>query len=181
MAMVQVWRCQICGGTYLGEEAPSKCAFCGADKRYIKLSSEYSPDINDVAVTDAEKADLIEAANLELTVSTFYNDLGEVGNRFELTPAAFRALARTEVEHLGVFSHLAGVDAPTTVQNRLKVQDTWEDNVALSTDHEKKVTKFYAEAAARATTPRVKEVFTAISEVERDHLDVDDYLYSATT
>ena len=34
--MVKLWRCEICGDPYIGEEPPADCPFCGADKKHIK-------------------------------------------------------------------------------------------------------------------------------------------------
>jgi len=31
--MVRLWRCEICGDPYIGDEAPANCPFCGAKKK----------------------------------------------------------------------------------------------------------------------------------------------------
>jgi rubrerythrin len=142
------------------------------------LSSDYPIDINDVEVTDAELADLEQACELEITNFTFYKALGEKGNRNELLPSAFRALGRVEEEHLSDFSKLMQKPAPTEPKNPLPINPDWGMNIEQSKVDEIKASAFYAEAAARATTPRVKQVFTALSEVEADHIEIDDYLAS---
>jgi len=176
MSQDTIWRCHICASAYLGSVCPSNCPFCGSRSEYITLSSEYPEDVNDVEITEAERADLEAACQLEITNLTFYKELGEVGDRDDLLPNAFRALARVEEEHLSDFSKLLKTPAPTKPDNPLTVKDSWVANIEQSHVDEVKASTFYQEAAARATTPRVKQIFTALSEVEADHIAIDDYM-----
>jgi len=176
MTQVHVWRCQICGDTYLGRECPSECPFCGVHAGYIDLGYCYPSDINNVEITDEERADLEYASDVEITNATLYKTLGEMGDRNTLIPSAYRALKKVELEHLGIFSKLLKKPAPTEPIKPLTPQDDWAANIALSHRREQEASAFYREAAERATTPRVKQVFTAIAEVEADHIAIDEYL-----
>ena len=176
MSKVQVWRCQICGDSYLGTDCPSNCPFCGVHESYILLATCYPTDINDVDLTDLERADLEYASEVEITNATLYKALGEMGDRNCLLPSAYRALKKVELEHLSIFGKLLKTPVPTEPKEPLTVQDSWAANVALSHERETAATAFYREAAARATTPRVKQVFEAIAQVEADHIAIDEYL-----
>jgi len=178
MTDATVWRCRICGDSYLGSECPTNCPFCGSREEHIVPATAFPSNINDVQITDAERADLEYACELEITNEVFYNAVGAMGNHNDLLPSAFRALAKVEREHLSIFGKLLKAPAPTAPTNPIKVRDTWTANIAQSKEDEEIASKFYREAAKRATTPRVKEVFTALAEVEEDHISIDKYLKS---
>lgn len=40
---MKMYRCRVCGETYLGSEAPSDCSFSGADRKLIVDTGDY-PD-----------------------------------------------------------------------------------------------------------------------------------------
>ncbi|MCL2870991.1 MAG: hypothetical protein FWE26_05130 [Coriobacteriia bacterium] len=178
MTEAKVWRCCICGDSYLGYDRPTNCPFCGAHAQYILPSSNFPLRVNDVQITESERADLEYACDLEVTNLTLYKALGEMGDRNGLIPSAYRALGKIEHEHLSVFGKLLKVPVPTEPKQALTVQDNWTANIELSHQHEEIAAQFYREAAERATTPRVKIVFTAIAEVEEDHIAIDNYLKS---
>ena len=63
--MVKVWRCNICGETYIGDEKPTQCPFCGAHDKYIFEAKE--KDVNfDVELSEADRALVEHALEVEL-------------------------------------------------------------------------------------------------------------------
>jgi len=177
MAKATVWRCRICGDSYLGSESPSNCPFCGSRHEYIVATADFPKgDINDVPITDSERVDLQYAAELEITNKTFYVGLGSKGEHSALLSSAFRALAKVENEHLSIFGKLLKAKVPNAPSHPIPVDEKWADNIMQSNKDEVIASTFYREAAERATTPRVKEVFTALAEVEEDHIAIDDFL-----
>ena len=54
-----------------------------------------------------------------------------------------------------------------------KCHEAYVDNVKESLERETKATRFYADSAAVAADPRVKEVFGALTLVEADHIQLD--------
>ncbi|MBD3207810.1 ferritin, partial [Candidatus Bathyarchaeota archaeon] len=68
--MLRVFRCWICGETYLGEVAPTDCPYCGADQKFLKPAEEY--EYPDVDLTETSKQNLEEALELEVGNATFY-------------------------------------------------------------------------------------------------------------
>ena len=171
-----VWRCRICGDSYLGSECPTNCPFCGSRKPYLVQTNDFSPHINDVSLTDQERADLRHACKLEITNETFYSTVGAMGKHNDALPSAFRALAKVEREHLSLFGKLLQESVPTVPKNPLPVSDNWIENINQSHKDEAIAASFYREAAARASSSRIKDVFTALAEVEEDHIDIDAFL-----
>jgi rubrerythrin len=176
MPEVKVWRCLICGDSYIGTERPSQCPFCGSHESNIVQSDCYPTDINDVEVTEAERADLLRGCELEIENATLYTLMGKKGEHNALLPSAYRAFAKVEREHLEVFGKLLKIDPPNAPKNPVALGETWNEDIALSDSQEHEARDFYQQAADRATTPRVRQVFLAISEVENDHIIVDSYL-----
>ncbi|MDR1413229.1 MAG: hypothetical protein LBJ07_04800 [Actinomycetes bacterium] len=176
MPEVKVWRCLICGDTYIGTERPSQCPFCGSHESNIVQSDCYPLDINEVEVTDAERADIVQAMEMEIENATLYALMGAKGNHNDLLPSAYRAFKKVEMEHLEVFAKLLKVEPPSQPEHPVALGETWSDDIALSDSQEHGARDFYRVAGDRATTPRVRQVFLAISEVENDHIIVDAYL-----
>ncbi|MDR1775749.1 MAG: hypothetical protein LBS17_04845 [Actinomycetes bacterium] len=173
MPEVRVWRCLICGDSYIGVARPNRCPFCGSNESVIVAADCYPPDINDVEITDAERADLEHACELEITNAQLYNAMGRIGDRREMLPSAYRAFAKVEKEHLEVFCKLLKRE-PDGRQNELRdITDDWKANITLSNREEEGARDFYREAGNRATTARVRQCFLAIADVEEDHAEID--------
>jgi rubrerythrin len=166
------YRCRICGETYLGTEPPSRCPFCGVTSEYIVLTSDFDEHANEVAVTPEEHADLLTAIELERGNARFYRALGA---RFDdrRLGSAYKRLAAIEAEHCSVFCKLAGVPKPADLLDPATTADDWCADIADSLARELKASAFYAEASARAVTPRIVEVLAAVSAVEADHIELD--------
>ena len=50
---------------------------------------------------------------------------------------------------------------------------SWKTDIEESLAREQRASKLYLEFAARATTPRLREVWEAVSVVEADHIALD--------
>ncbi|MDZ4180489.1 MAG: ferritin [Coriobacteriia bacterium] len=169
---MKMYRCRICGETYLGSETPSHCPFCGAHSEYIVDTTEYPENINAVDITELERNDLMKAIDLELSNTRFYLAMGQHKDDHRLA-SAYKRLAKIEAEHCELFCTLVGIKVPAELMTPGEASDDWCANIEESVEREQRATKLYAEAAARATNPRVREVFTAISAVEADHIELD--------
>src|SRR5664280_1446203 len=95
---MKIYRCRVCGETYLGSEAPSDCPFCGADRELIVDTGDYPEDINAVKLTDVERADLDTAIELERSNTRFYLAMAARKDNLKLTNAYIR-LASIEAMH----------------------------------------------------------------------------------
>ncbi len=169
---MKMYRCRICGETYLGSEAPSHCPFCGAHREAIVDTTEYPEDINQVDITEIERNDLLEAIELELSNARFYFAMAAHKDDMKLS-STYKRLAKVEAEHCELFCKLAGVPEPEDLTTPGEASDDWCANIEESVAREQRASKFYADAMGRATNERVKEVFGAVSLVEADHIELD--------
>lgn len=165
-------RCRICGETFLGHEAPSNCPFCGAHREYFVDTRDYPEDINDVQLTEVERADLDTSIALELANTQFYLAMAARKDNPKLA-SAYKRLARIEAEHCSVFSKLARLPKPSTLTEPGEELGSWMADIDESLRRETRASDLYEEFAARATEPRLKEVWSAVSSVEADHIALD--------
>jgi len=170
---MKMYRCRICGETYLGSEAPSHCPFCGAHDEHFVDTTEYPEDINDVHLTEVERSDVLEAIQLELGNARFYFGMGKLKSDNPKLASAYKRLAKVEAEHCELFCKLAGVSEPDDLTTPESVSTDWCANIEESIAREQRASRFYAEVVERATNERIKEVFRAVSEVESDHIELD--------
>jgi len=170
---MKIYRCRICGETYLGSERPSHCPFCGAHAELIVDTTEYPEDINVVQITEIERNDLLEAIQLERGNARFYFGMGQHKADNPLLASTYKRLAKVEAEHCELFCKLAGVPEPEDLTEPEDVSADWCANIEDSLAREQRASRFYAQASTRATNDRVREVFAAVSEVEADHIELD--------
>ena len=64
--MVKLWRCEICGDPYIGDEAPANCPFCGAKEKYIKEFADAGVNF-DVELNEKDKANVEKALQVEVS------------------------------------------------------------------------------------------------------------------
>lgn len=170
---MRLMRCRICGDTYLGTGTPSRCPFCGAAAFYLVDPDEFSSDENRVDLTEVERADLDTAIELERSNARFYAAMGGL-DRDEALASAYKRLSAIEAEHCSVFCKLSGQPKPDDLREPEGDPKSWSDAIEESARRERRAADFYAEAAGRATNPRLREVFEAVSAVEVDHIAIDD-------
>jgi len=170
---MRMYRCRICGETYLGTAAPERCPFCGAAERYMVDPDAFSARENDVQLTEVERADLERAIELEHSNARFYAAMATLPDNEPLA-SAYKRLSRVEAEHCSLFCKLADVAKPSDLAVPSDASSgEWCADIADSLQREQTASAFYAEAAARATNGRIAEVLAAVSAVERDHIELD--------
>jgi len=169
---MKLYRCRICGETYLGTEAPGHCPFCGAHREFMIDPADYPADINQVDLTEVERNDVMEAIELERSNARFYLAMShKEGN--EALSSAYKRLSKVEAEHCSLFCKLAGVRRPLDLLEQSDAEDDWCVNIASSLSREQRASAFYALVVSRATNERIREVFAAVSTVEADHIELD--------
>lgn len=166
-------RCRICGETYLGSAVPVACPYCGAHEGYLVTDGSYDDAVNAVAPTEVERADLERASEIERANARFYAALASLPGNSVLA-SAYKRLARIEAEHCSVFCKLLREPKPDDMAVPSEAPADWREAIAESRAREEYASAFYAEAASNATNPRVWEIFSAIAEVEADHIAFDD-------
>jgi rubrerythrin len=133
---------------------------------------DYPADINDVDPTEAERADLESAIELETSNTRFY--LAAATRRDNDTLRSyFKRLAKVEAEHCEVFSKLLGVSEPDDLMEPSESTGGWTSDIEESLRREDRARKLYTTFAERATTERLREVFAAVGDVEGDHIALD--------
>lgn len=169
---MRIYRCRICGETYLGSEPPAMCPFCGAHVELFVDTADYPEDINAVQPTEAERADLEASIDLELANTRFYLSMAQRTDNKKLA-SAYKRLAAVEAEHCSLFCKLAGQPKPADLREPGGELGSWELDIDESLRRETRASALYAEFSARATTPRLLEVWRAVSAVEADHIVLD--------
>ena len=170
---LKMYRCRICGETYLGYEPPANCPFCGAHEEFLIVPEEYPADVNDVQVTETERADLETSIELETANTRFYLGMAERKDNDTLR-SAYKRLAKIEAEHCSVFCKLAKLPKPEDLLVPGETTGSWATDIEESLRRENRATVLYASFAERATNERLAEVWKAVSDVEADHITFDD-------
>jgi rubrerythrin len=169
---MRIYRCRICGETYLGVAAPSQCPFCGAHREFMDAPEQYHADIDDITPTEVERADLESAIELERSNTRFYLGMAQRHDNDTLR-SAYKRLARIEAEHCSLFCKLAKAPKPDDLTMPAETSGDWAADIAESLSREQRASGLYDEFQARATSSRLQDVFGAIADVERDHIDFD--------
>ncbi|TDB39015.1 MAG: hypothetical protein D9V44_04940 [Actinobacteria bacterium] len=170
---LKLFRCRICGETYLGYEEPGNCPFCGAHVEFFVDPTEYDASINRIELTETERGDLDSSIELERANTRFYLGMAERKDNDTLR-SAYKRLAKVEAEHCSVFCKLAGVPRPADLLTPGETTGSWAGDIAESLARENRATTLYANFAARATSSRLREVWEAVSAVEADHITLDE-------
>jgi rubrerythrin len=166
---LKLFRCRICGDPYLGSEPPSYCPFWGAPQKYMQPPEEYV-DRNEVPnLSDRSRANLEKALDLEVRNAAFYRCATDCAPD-PWSKAMFKALWRTEAEHASLICKILKVPKPEIkLDDKACLKDP-KANFTAAHEREERVVAFYAQSAQEANEDRVKEVFTALTEVETYHI-----------
>ncbi|MBR9690354.1 ferritin [Candidatus Woesearchaeota archaeon] len=171
--MFQLFRCQICGDPYLGDEAPSKCPFCGAPKEYTKDEKQYIDHFKEnIKFTDGEIEAFKKALDLEIGNASFYLKASSTSSD-EFHKSLFKALFKVESEHADVFVKHLKITKPE-FDKTIEASTDGHENLEESHRRERIAIDAYSQMLTQSTTPRAKEIFEALVKVETDHLGLED-------
>jgi rubrerythrin len=132
----------------------------------------FSGDENRVQLTELERDDLETAIGIERSNARFYAAMASLEHD-ETLASAYKRLSRVEAEHCSLFCKLLGETKPDDLAIPEGDAGGWCDAITESAAREQRAAEFYAEVVARATNARIIEVFSAVSAIERDHLEFD--------
>lgn len=162
--------CEICGDAYLGSEAPSKCPFCGADKNFIKNGFEADPVFRrEGEIGKKSKGSLIKTLNLEMEAQAIYLCMASHADSYEINKM-YKRLAKVELEHATIVSKLLDIDLPESPEKKCGHEDI--ENFKKTIYLEEKATALYKKFATEAKEQKVKIFFTALTNVEAEHIDL---------
>lgn len=171
---MNVWRCLICGDSYIGEGQPTHCPFCGAHQKYM-VSIESWKDLNEGLILSSEsRKNVIEALHIELKNTAFYDAAAMIAKKEndDQSRSIFRALAKVEAEHASTLKKVLEGNYPHFEINE-KAYDATQENFEESLRRETFATGFYQQAHDEASETRIKQIFKALVEVEADHVALD--------
>lgn len=160
-------RCRICGETYLGPQAPLRCAYCGAHDRYVAGPYGFVGEDRDVQPTEMERGDLEAALTLARDNSHYHRALASSAP-YERLSSGYRRVSALQQTHARVLAGLLGEIEDAETAGTPPVPADWRAALAESTARARRLAAHYAESMTRATNERVKEVFLALSAVEVD-------------
>ncbi len=168
--MTKLWRCEICGDPYIGDEAPANCPFCGAKKKFIKEFNEAEVNF-DVELNEKDKANAEYALKVEISNTTFYFCAAKKVKELE-AQKLFKALGKVEKEHASVWRKILKLDKIPEGDDTCS--EDYKEDLEDSHARETRAIEFYKKAAAEAENERVKQIFEAFVEVEEDHLKLSE-------
>jgi rubrerythrin len=161
------YRCRLCGETYLGEEAPPRCPYCGAAGKHVGPAAEWV-DLALPPAGDPETIDLCRGAlDLEVSNAAFYQASRQQAELM-VNGAIFARLSKQEQEHAEAFARLLSLPAPAIPQEGAPQSDAEKFDEAHRREH--RALQYYQDAALRAKAENVREVFRVLSEIELEHL-----------
>lgn len=170
MQRVQVFRCVICGDPYICFERPTNCPFCGAHEKYM-IPSEDWRDNNRVELTEDSRKNLEASLELEIGNAEFYLCASRT-SRSEEIRAMFKALSKVEAEHASAISKVLRSEKPVTEFKKGLCSADDKATLEEADRRENRAARLYGEFLGQATEPRVREIFTALIEIESDHIDL---------
>jgi rubrerythrin len=160
--------CQICGDAYIGHEKPTDCPFCGAPSNFIKEGKEARPIVNEkIEISELSGRNLEETLALELRANAIYLCMAGRAKSYEIK-AMYKRLAKVEMEHAVICTKLMGIAMP-----KVEDQSCSEDEVVnfkKTIELEKHATGLYVQFAKEASETNIRIFFTALTQVEADHI-----------
>lgn len=173
---MKFFRCQICGDVYIGAHKPASCPYCGSKPKYLVPVEEWVDENESVTGLSAiSRENLEKALQLEVDNAPFYRDASAKA-RTMMLQGVFKGLAKVEAEHASVIRKILKCEFPPVQPEKAKAGEDDLDNLKLAHAREVFATSFYQHSAERAIEPRVKKVFTALTEVESDHIVLEEEL-----
>jgi len=169
---VKVFRCRICGDPYIGENPPTHCPFCGAKAQYIIDAHDWDSGEFDVELSAVSRQNLEAALDLEMGNAAFYacarDKAAADGDEYML--AKFKCLMKVEAEHASAICKFLKIDKPELSPGACSADAT--ENSHEGYERENRAIQAYAPFRDEASEPRMKEFFSALVEIETDHLDL---------
>lgn len=174
--MIRLWRCEICGDPYIGDEAPANCPFCGVKKKYMKETRDAVVNFN-LVLNAQDLANARHALDVEVSNSTFYFCAAAKTDNAE-GRLLFKALGKVEAEHAAIWKKILKLDKVPQGNDTCHIANL--ENLQDSHARETQAIEFYARAARESHDPRIKQIFEALVEVETDHLKLSEQRMSGS-
>lgn len=166
---MKVFKCKICQEGFLGDEAPTHCPFCGAHQSYMIEAKDF--EIPEYTLTDVSRQNLEEALKLEVSNAEFYFCAAARADNI-VDATMFKRLGKIESEHASTIIKELKIASPKISREMDVCSDANVNNLEESHEREGSAIKHYTKFLGGATENRIREIFTAIIEIEKDHLSL---------
>jgi len=170
--IMKVFRCRVCGDVYIGDEKPASCPFCGAHEKYFVLAKEWSL-LHASSLSDITKENLKKALDLEINNTNFYRAVSKRSKDVQVS-SMFKGLSKVENEHASTICKHLQIQHPSSNVGSDKAVDKDKENIKEANRRERSAVKFYGEAAKAAPENQIKEFFSALMQIESDHIKLTD-------
>jgi rubrerythrin/rubredoxin len=168
---IKLWRCKICGDSYIGVAPPNRCPFCGAYEKFMVEAKDWKETF-DVELNEKDKANAEKALEVEISNAQFYFCAAEKTDDDE-GKQLFKVLGKVEAEHASVWRKILKLEKePIPKSDECSTAN--QDNLKESHEREERAINFYKEAAAESENERVRQIFGAFVQVETDHLKLSE-------
>ena len=168
---MKVFKCKICQEGYLGDAPPTHCPFCGAHQQYMIEAGDF--ELPEYTLTDVSRRNLEEALDLEIGNAEFYFcAAASADNVADAT--MFKRLGKVESEHASTIVKELNKQSPDINRDKDMCSGMNPDNLKESNQRETNAIVHYTRFLDEATEERIKEIFTSIIEIEKDHLSLTD-------
>lgn len=169
--MPEIFRCRICGETYYGKH-PSHCPYCGAHEAYLVSIASWIDENIGVELSVKSRKNLESTRDLEYENTRFYRAAAAATKSTEIA-GYFKYLAKIENEHYNLVIKLLGTKKDNTIFEPSSEMGNDLANLNESKKNEEHASKLYSSFIAESEEQRVKTVFAALSQVEADHIELD--------
>jgi rubrerythrin len=162
--------CNVCGEAYLGEGKPKHCPFCGAHEAFIKEGKDATPvvevkeDLSDLTIKN-----LRETLQLEIDAYAIYLCMASKSDSYEIQKM-YKRLAMVEFEHATICTKILQISMPDIGPELCS--DAVLENFQKTLELEDTAAHLYARFAVEAIERHVKIMFTALHQVEVDHIEL---------
>jgi rubrerythrin len=172
---MKTYICEVCGDAYLGDAKPKNCPFCGTDEVYIKDGNEADPIVNgEYKIDEITKKNLETTLALELNATALYICMAGKAKTYEIK-AMYKRLSKVEKEHASIARKILKLDSMEVPERNC--DEEMEENFKKTIVSEKNAVSLYDKFSDEASEPRIKILFKAIANVEREHINlIDNYL-----
>jgi len=168
--MVKLWRCEICGDPYIGNNPPDNCPFCGAHKQYIKEVKNAKVNFN-VELNEKDKANAEHALQVEVSNAEFYVCAAAKTDDPE-GKLLFKALGKIEAEHAAIWRKILKLSSVPKGNETCHAAN--KENLEESHAREVRAIDFYRNSANESKNDKIKQLFEALVEIETDHLHLSE-------
>lgn len=165
---MKTYICEICGDAYLGEGKPTSCPFCGARAAFIKEGKDAHPVVEvKESLSELTVKNLQATLQLELDANAIYLCMAGKADSYEIMKM-YKRLAKVEMEHAIICTKILQISMPELGTKECSDQDV--ENFGKTIDLEENAAGLYAKFAKEATEQHIKIMFTALNQVEQDHI-----------